>query len=103
MDTSSAAIVGLVILALVAVAAFAVYGGRMKLKLKGLFGTALELDGSNPPAQQTPGVRIEDADAGGKIEATDGTGRGADLKKVRAKGDIVAKVSPGSGDPPPKA
>jgi hypothetical protein len=99
MDKTTAALIGLGILALVFIAFFAVFRNKGKGKIKGPFGMGLEVEGSNEPASQS-GVKIKDANAGENVRAKDSTGRGVDLEKIKAKGDIEATSS--SGDPPPK-
>lgn len=101
MDTTTAAIVGLCILALVVVAFFTVFRGKGKFKIKTKFGEATA-EGENPPVPTAVpgGVRIKDADAGGNLRARSTGVGGLDLEKIKAKGEIDAAHSP--NDSPPK-
>ena len=101
MDKTTAALIALGILALVFIAFFAVFRSKGKGKIKGPFGTSLEVEGANEPAAQ-PGVRVKDAQAGGNIRAQDSAGHGVDAEKLKAKGDIDLSTSGPGGTPPPK-
>src|SRR5258705_287900 len=102
MDKATAIVIVMGILALVFVGFFAVFRSKGKGKIKGPFGTGLEVEGANDPPPAT-GVRIKDAEAGGSVRADNkGTG-GVDLEKVKATGDITATNAPGQEQPPPKA
>ena len=95
MDKTAAILIALGILALLAIAFFAVFRGRGKLSLKSPLGS-LKAEGENPPPPGAvpSGVKIKDGEAGGSIRAqSDGPG-GVDLEKVKAnKGDIIATSS----------
>jgi membrane-bound ClpP family serine protease len=99
MDKTTAALIGLVILALVFIAFFAVFRNRGKGKIKGPFGMGIDVEGSNE-SQSKAGVTVEDAQADGSIRAKDGTGQGVAAKKIKAGGDIELTNSP--SDLPPK-
>jgi len=99
MDKTTATLIGLGILALAFIAFFYVFRHKGKGEISGPLGLKLKVEGSNEPASQ-PGVNIKDAEAGGNLRARDTTGRGVDLEKVKAKGDIEATSS--GGDLPPK-
>jgi len=97
MDTTTSVVVA--ILACIVVAAFLVYRSKARVSLKGPGGVGLEIDASNQPqtgaAAPTPGVQIEDAKTtGGGILAEDQTGKGAAIRHVEAKGDILASSTP---------
>jgi hypothetical protein len=102
MDKTIATVIVMGILALVFVAFFVVFRGKGKGKIKGLFGTGIEVEGANDPRPAT-GVRIKDAQAGGNILADNKGAGGVDLEKVKAARDITARNSPNQVEPPPKA
>jgi hypothetical protein len=85
MDKTTATIVVLGILALVFIAFFAVFRKSGKGKIKGPFGTGLEVEGSNE-AQQT---QIKEVEAGGNIHINEAGGRGVEAYKLKAGGDVV--------------
>jgi hypothetical protein len=94
MDTTVVLVI--IVLALVAIAAFVVFQHRAKVNLTGPFGTSLSVDGSNDPK---PAVKISNADAGRDIKATDKTGRGAEIDQAKARGSITATSTPPRSDP----
>jgi len=102
MDSSAIIIIAL--FAIVIVAAFLVFRQRGRVNIRGPFDTGLELDASNEPTPPSPGVRVRDATSeGGGLLAEDGTGRGADVEKVKVKDDILVSSSPPpSADPKAK-
>jgi hypothetical protein len=105
MDSTTASVIALGILALVAIAFLAVFRGKGSIDFKGLFGTRLKAKGENPspPAAVPSGIKIEDAEAGQNLRAHSTGPGGVQLTHVKAKtGDIDATSSPGSGQPPPK-
>ena len=85
MDTTMVLVI--IALALVAVAAIVVFQRRAKVDIKGPFGTGVSVNGSNDPK---PAVKISNAEAGRDIQATDKTGRGAEIDQAKAKGSITA-------------
>lgn len=91
MDKTTALLTALGILALLAIAFFAVFRGKGKLRVKSPLGS-LNAEGENPPpATMVPGgVKIRDAEAGGNLQAESRGPGGVDLEKVKAKGDITA-------------
>jgi hypothetical protein len=99
MDTTTAVLIGLGIIALVFIAFFAVFRKKGKGEIKGPFGLGLKVEGGNESASPA-GVKIKDADAGGNVLAKDSTGQGVDLERIKAKGDIEATSA--SRESPPK-
>jgi hypothetical protein len=102
MDKTTALLIGLGILALLAIAFFAVFRGKGKLNVKSPLGS-LKAEGENPPPPATVpgGVKIKDAEAGRNIRAQSQGAGGVDLEKVKAKGDITA-TSSSTDQPSPK-
>ena len=103
MSTTVAAVLAVALLVLAVIAFFLVFRGRGNAEITGPFGTSVKMKGENlKPTGPAPGARIEDAQAEGCIKAEDRLGRGAEIKKARAGGDIIASSS--GGEPPsPKA
>ena len=101
MDASQLPLAALAILALVALAFFAVFRGRGKVQLKGPFGTSVKAEGENPapPANIPSGVKIKNADAGKNLVAHSSASGGVDLEKIRAKGNLAATHTPGAAPP----
>ena len=85
MDKTAAIVVVLGILALAFIAFFAVFRRSGKGKIKGPFGTGLEVEGSNEPQQ----TQIKEVEAGGNIHINEGGGRGVEAYKLKAGGDVV--------------
>ena len=102
MNAPTIALIALGILALVAIAFFAVFRGKGNIQMKGPGGVSLKAEGENPPppAAVPAGVKIKDAEAGRDLCAHSTGPGGVDLEKVKAKGDIDATSTP--GNPPPK-
>jgi hypothetical protein len=73
------------ILALVFIAFFAVFRKSGKGKIKGPFGTGLEVEGSNEPRQTC----IKEVEAGGNIHIGENGGRGLDAYKLKAGGHVT--------------
>lgn len=101
MDTNTAIILVVALLALVAIGFFAVFRRRGKLKMQGPFNTSLEMQGSNESGSQPTGVKGEDliSEEGG-LNAHDKTGQGVDIKRAHTKKDINLITE--SGSHPPK-
>jgi hypothetical protein len=101
MDTTTATLVGLGILAVVVIFFFIRFGGKGRFRIKTKFGEA-NAQGENPPppAAVPAGVKIRDAEAGRDLRAHSTSPGGVELEKVKAKGHIEASNSP--GDSPPK-
>jgi hypothetical protein len=101
VDTQTATLVAVAILALVVLAAFWRFG-RVRTTLKAP-GVSLDLDGSGDTAATTaaaPGVRLEDATSrAGSITAADTTGRGADARRLDAQGDVRVTSAPPPAGP----
>ena len=85
MDKATATVVVLGILALVFVSFFAVFRKSGKGKIKGPFGTGLEVEGSN----ESPQTRIKEVEAGGNIHINETDGRGIDAYKLKAGGHVT--------------
>jgi hypothetical protein len=99
MDTQTAALVAVAIFALVVIFLALRYRGRLKADIKGPLGTGMTVDTSNPESPVTPGVKVEGARSrAGGLQATDRTGRGADVKDIDTLRDIQV-----TSDPHPKA
>lgn len=105
MDNNTVLIVVIGLFALIAIAAFYAYRNRTKLGIKGPFGTGIELDATDQPDPDPPGVRVKNATSRkGGLLAEDRTGRGADVEGVEVQDDIlVSSEGPAGGDPPKKA
>ena len=101
MDTTTAAILVVVLFALIAVAAFFVFRQRSSVKIKGPFETGLELDASNDPPPAS-GVMIEDAKAGRNVAARDEYGNPVIVRRVDAKGDVTASSTQPRNNTDPK-
>jgi hypothetical protein len=107
MNINTAGILIVAIFAIIVIAVLLVFQSRSKINLKGPFQTGLEIDASNEPPKQTPGVLVEDAKSSeGGLLAEDFTGRGAEIRKLEVKDDIIVSSNhPKDGsapkDPPP--
>jgi hypothetical protein len=103
MDTNTAALIGLGILALAIVAFFAVFRGKGKFTFKGIFGE-VKAEGANPPPPSAvpSGVKIHDVDAGRNVIARSSSAAGgAEIQKAKAKtGTVKGTHTP--GEPSPK-
>jgi hypothetical protein len=101
VDTTTATLIGLCILALIVIAFFTVFRGRGKVQIDTKFGK-LKAEGENPPPATTipAGVKVKDTTAGGSLIAHSSSEGGVDAEGAKAKGEIRATHSP--GDPPPK-
>ena len=98
MDTT--AIVILAIIALVVVGSFFVYRRRTSVDIKGPLGTGLKLNASDEATPGPPGVKMEDVESRkGGVLAEDKTGRGVDMKGVKADQDVLATSEGESPDP----
>jgi len=99
MDTQTATLIAVAIFALLVIFLAVHFRGRIKAGIKGPGGTALDVEASNPEPTTTPGVRMDGVTSrAGGVQATDGTGRGADIRNVDAYGDVRA-----TSDSHPKA
>ncbi|HEX6903778.1 MAG TPA: hypothetical protein VF789_28975 [Thermoanaerobaculia bacterium] len=99
MDTQAVALVAVAIFALIVIFLAVRFRGGIKAGIKGPGGTSLDVEASNPQASTSPGVKIEGAKSrAGSLQASDHTGRGADVKDVDTYGDIQV-----TSDPHPKA
>ena len=101
MDTTTQILLAFGIIALVALAFFAVFRGRGKLDLKGP-GVRLKAEGENPPppAAIPAGVNVEKAKAGRDLLAHSASEGGVSAQGAEAKGSLKATHQP--GEPPPK-
>lgn len=101
MDTTTATLIGLGILAVVVIFFFIRFGSKGKFRIKTKFGEAIaQGENSPPPAAVPAGVKIKDADAGRDLRAHSTGSGGVELERVKAKGHIEATNLP--GDSPPK-
>ena len=102
MDTNTATVLVVALLALVAIGFIVIFRRHTKMRFRGPFKTRLEMEGSNEPSAPRPGVQAEDvtSETGG-LTADDETGRGVAVKKARAQKDIklTAKSPPGQQAP----
>lgn len=100
MDTNTAVLIALLVLALVAIIALVLFRQRASAEIDTPLGK-LRVQGDNttdPPP--TPGAAtIEQAQAGGNITAATKTGGDATVRDAKAKGDIAATTE----NPAPKA
>jgi hypothetical protein len=117
LDGTTALVIIIVILAVVALAAIWRYRGRIDLSLQtGKTGLTVKGENASAPdrtaapnqptnpgsatAAAKPGVNIRDAKSGGGILAEDKTGKGVNIERVETQSDILAS----SETPPaPKA
>lgn len=101
MNHTEATLIGLIVLALVVIAFFAVFRGKGKFKIKTKLGEAsAEGENPQPPTAVPEGVKVKGADTGGKFTAHSGGSGGVDVENVKAVGDFSATHTP--GDSPPK-
>jgi len=102
IDNNTVLLLMIVSFALVAIAGFWLFLRRGKVKVQGLLGTSLELEGSNKPPARPPGGKVSFATSrSGRLAASDETGRGVKLHRAGAEGSITAMRIP--GEPYPKA
>jgi len=98
VDTLTATLIGLAVLALVLVFALTRFP-KVKAGLKGL-GVGLDVEASGEGATDRPGVAAERVvSRQGAFTAEDGTGRGAQVSDVDAHGDVRVTSAPPGGDP----
>ena len=98
MDTLTATLIGLAVLALVLIYALTRFR-RVKGGLKGL-GVGLDLEASGEEQASRPGVSAQRVvSRQGGVTAEDATGRGAQVSDVDAYGDVRIGSAPPDGDP----
>lgn len=98
MDTLTATLIGLAVLALVLIYALT-HRPKVKGGLKGL-GVELNVEASEEGATDRPGVTAKRVvSRQGGFTAEDGTGRGAQVSHVDAHGDVRITSAPAGGDP----
>lgn len=95
--------ISLIIVAVICIAAFLIYRGKIKIGLTDAIGNKLELEGSNESKSSSTGVNIQRAKAGRDIKAMSKTGSGVNLNKVEADQDIIATSEHPSEASGPKA
>lgn len=101
MDLQTAGVIALAIVVLLIIFLALRYRGRLKGSVKGA-GVEATFDASNPQPTTTPGVKIDGAKSrAGGLQATDHTGRGADVKNVDTYGDINVTSEPHPKAEPP--
>ena len=102
IDNNTLLLLMIVSFALVAIAGFWFFQRRGKVKVQGLLGTSLELEGSNKSPAPPPAAKVSFASSrSGRLTAQDQTGRGVKLNRVGVEGSITAMSIP--GEPYPKA
>ncbi len=95
MDINTTLVIVIAIFGLIAVSAIWRFRKDIRIKIKGPQKTGLQVNGSSDPVLTTPGVKLEGAKSSeGRVVATDGTGRGAAVKQVEAKRDVIVKSAP---------
>jgi len=83
-----------VVVAVVLVVFIRTFRRRARVKVEGPGGSRLELDGSNETATASPGILIRDAVSNkGGLTATDQTGRGAVVDRVKVDKDLNVSSS----------
>jgi len=95
MSPTEAALFVIVVFALIIFAVFLRFKRRGAAKIKGPFGTGLEIAGSNDPPLHQPGIYAKDiVSREGGILAEDSTGFGVDIQNVNAKEDVLISSQP---------
>jgi len=109
MDTTTAAMIVIAIFAVIIAVAFLRYRKSGEAEIKGPFGTALKVKGSNQAAaKKMPGIKADGITSReGGVLAEDTTGDGIDIRNVDARDDVLLSSSTThKGDnpkgPPPK-
>lgn len=75
--------------------------GHLQVGIKGPGGTEASIKASTQSPPITPAVNITDAESeAGNLRAQDGTGRGANVQRVKVKGDIEAASTLPEHTPP---
>jgi hypothetical protein len=104
MNANTAGIIIVAIFAVIVLAVLIVFRSRSKINIKGPLQTGLEIDASNEPPKQAPGVLVEDAKSSeGGLLAEDHTGRGAEIRKLEVKDDILISSKTPKDNSDPKA
>lgn len=107
MDTTTGAVIIVIVLALVAVGLFLRFRQRGRIELSGPFGTGLKAEGSNDNPQQVVGIRANKViSREGGVVADDATGRGVDATDINARDDVLLSSKPAQTNdpkPPPPA
>jgi len=102
VDTNTAIIIGVVIVA-IAVVVIGLKSNRLSVVLKTVFGKLFLRASNDPPAAQAAIKGQDLTSREGGVTAADATGRGVDLQRVEAKKDIkITAVTP-EGAAPKKA
>lgn len=104
MDKYTYFLIALIIIALLAIAFFAVFRGKGKVKVKAPLGVSLEAEGENPapPSAPTHDARITDARSQTGGATAEARGGSATIERVVAHGDIIARTGPATEKPDPK-
>lgn len=101
MDTNTAIVLVVALLALVAVAFFIVFRRRGKAGFKGPFGIEGSLDGGNDPPPPAGQIKGKDLKAGGNLSAVNKAGGNVNVEGAQSKGDLsLAVQSPGKTTDP---
>jgi len=99
MDNSTMILMVMGLFALVVIVGLLIFP-RVRAKIKGLWGTGLEIDVSKEPAGPSPAVKVSEAKSrSGGVTAHDETGRGVEVSKVEVERDITATSTPPKSDP----
>ena len=100
MDKTLAIVIVAGIFSVLVIFFFTKFLGKGKFKVKVPFAE-VSAEGSNPPPPATTpgGVKIKDAEAGKDLYAESFGSGGVELEKVKAKGAIEARHSPGDSRP----
>jgi hypothetical protein len=92
MTTTVASVIAVAILALLAGVAFFRYRGSASVKLHGPGNIGLDLKASN---DHSPGIVVEDAVSHqGGLRVEEGTGTGAQVRRVETDADIQVTTRP---------
>jgi hypothetical protein len=91
MDTSTAALIVIAIFAIILIVAFLRYRKSGEAEIRGPFGTALKVKGSNHAGvKKLPGIKAEGITSReGGVRAEDSTGSGLDIRNVDARDDVL--------------
>ena len=85
MDSTTATIIVTAIIAVLFLSFFAVFRKQGKAKIKAPFGIGLEVEGNNEPAPTS----INEFEAVGNIQITEGSVRGLGRSKLKAGGNVI--------------
>lgn len=101
MDTNTAVVLVMGLLALVAGVFFLVYRGRARADFKGPFGIGGSLDGGNDPPRRPGRIEAGGATAGRDLRAVSHTGGDIGAEGATAGRDLHLEIDPEREDPRP--